>query len=165
LFRIRDVNPGSEFSVPDPGSKKIPDPDSHQRIYLFLSQTLKTVSKLSENVWDVHIGSRSRIRIRIFIHPGSWIRIPNTGCKKHRISDPDPQHCLQICECRAVFFYREGKFKRLGLSNYSAWEVARTMEICGREGWLQPTVYQADRSPAVFFKRDSPARLERPESV
>jgi hypothetical protein len=76
---------------------------------------------------------------------GSRIQIRNTACKYVN---------------SALFFYREGKFKRLGLSNYSAWEVARTMEICAREGWLQPTVYQADRSPAVFFNRDSPAKLE-----
>jgi hypothetical protein len=94
-------------------------------------------------IWDVHIGSRSRIRTRFFSiqdpgsgfrgqkGTGSWIQIRNTACKYVNA---------------VLFFYREGKFKRLGLSNYSAWEVARTMEICAREGWLQPTVYQADRS-------------------
>ncbi|MCJ1449191.1 MAG: hypothetical protein MMC23_009710 [Stictis urceolatum] len=38
--------------------------------------------------------------------------------------------------------YREGKFRRFGLSNYMAWEVARICEICEREGWVRPTVYQ-----------------------
>ncbi len=116
-------------------------------------------------------------RIRIFSHPWSgsripdpdffppWIRIPDSGVKK--APDPGSRSATLLANMwmPRCFFYREGKFKRLGLSNYSAWEVARTMEICAREGWLQPTVYQADRSPAVFFTRGSPARLERPESV
>jgi hypothetical protein len=37
-------NPGSEFCHPGSRVKKIPDPDPHQRIYIFLTQ--KTVSKL-----------------------------------------------------------------------------------------------------------------------
>ncbi|MCL4134626.1 UNVERIFIED_CONTAM: hypothetical protein GTU68_006309 [Idotea baltica] len=35
-----------------------------------------------------------------------------------------------------------GKFTRFGLSNYAAWQVAEISEICKREGWVQPTVYQ-----------------------
>ena len=38
--------------------------------------------------------------------------------------------------------HAEGKFKRFGLSNYAAWQVAEIVEICKREGWVQPTVYQ-----------------------
>jgi aflatoxin B1 aldehyde reductase len=38
--------------------------------------------------------------------------------------------------------YKEGKFKRLGISNYAAWEVAHICEICDRNGWIKPTVYQ-----------------------
>jgi hypothetical protein len=121
-------------------------------------------------MWDVHLGSQSRIPDPDFFP--SWIRIPDSGSGFFPILDPDPgfrgqkstgsRIQIRNTACKyvnaALFFYREGKFKRLGLSNYSAWEVARTMEICAREGWLQPTVYQADTSPAVFFKRDSPAR-------
>jgi hypothetical protein len=39
-------DPGAEFFYPGPRVEKIPDPDPHQRISVFL--TLKTVSKLSE---------------------------------------------------------------------------------------------------------------------
>ncbi|KAF7190624.1 Aflatoxin B1 aldehyde reductase member 2 [Pseudocercospora fuligena] len=35
------------------------------------------------------------------------------------------------------------KFKRLGISNYAAWEVAEICTICRQRGWIQPTVYQA----------------------
>ncbi|KAJ6562326.1 NADP-dependent oxidoreductase domain-containing protein [Mycena capillaripes] len=38
--------------------------------------------------------------------------------------------------------YIEGSFERLGLSNYPAWEVAQICEICKRNGWVMPTVYQ-----------------------
>ncbi|KAJ6474667.1 NADP-dependent oxidoreductase domain-containing protein [Mycena vitilis] len=38
--------------------------------------------------------------------------------------------------------HSEGLFERLGLSNYPAWEVAQICEVCKRNGWVQPTVYQ-----------------------
>ncbi|CCX11976.1 aflatoxin B1 aldehyde reductase member 2 [Pyronema domesticum] len=39
--------------------------------------------------------------------------------------------------------YREGKFKRLGISNFTAFEVAETAVLCRERGWVRPTVYQA----------------------
>lgn len=39
-------------------------------------------------------------------------------------------------------FYKEGKFKRLGVSNYMSWEVAQMSEICKQNGWKQIDVYQ-----------------------
>ena len=38
--------------------------------------------------------------------------------------------------------YKEGKFKRLGISNYPAWEVAQICELCKTNGWKMPDVYQ-----------------------
>lgn len=38
--------------------------------------------------------------------------------------------------------YQAGKFKRFGLSNYAAWQVAEIAEICQRNGWMRPSVYQ-----------------------
>ncbi|KAF2192470.1 Aldo/keto reductase [Zopfia rhizophila CBS 207.26] len=38
--------------------------------------------------------------------------------------------------------YKEGKFRRFGLSNFMSWEVAQICEICERNGWVKPTVYQ-----------------------
>ncbi|KAJ6580794.1 Aldo/keto reductase [Mycena capillaripes] len=38
--------------------------------------------------------------------------------------------------------YREGYFKRFGISNYMAWEVAEMVGICKRNGYIQPTAYQ-----------------------
>jgi aflatoxin B1 aldehyde reductase len=38
--------------------------------------------------------------------------------------------------------YKAGKFKRFGISNYAAWEVAQLCEIADRHGWIKPSVYQ-----------------------
>ena len=35
-----------------------------------------------------------------------------------------------------------GRFKRFGLSNYTAAEVQQICEICERRGWVRPSVYQ-----------------------
>lgn len=39
--------------------------------------------------------------------------------------------------------YREGKFKQLGLSNYTAYEVAEIVTLCCERGWVRPRIYQA----------------------
>jgi aflatoxin B1 aldehyde reductase len=38
--------------------------------------------------------------------------------------------------------HEQGFFRRLGISNYAAWEVAQICEICARNGWKKPDVYQ-----------------------
>lgn len=38
--------------------------------------------------------------------------------------------------------YESGKFKRFGLSNYAAWQVAEIVELCRHHDWIEPTVYQ-----------------------
>lgn len=38
--------------------------------------------------------------------------------------------------------HKEGYFSRLGISNYMSWEVARICDICERNGWIKPSVYQ-----------------------
>lgn len=39
--------------------------------------------------------------------------------------------------------HREGKFVQLGLSNYTAFEVAEIATLCAERGWVRPTIYQA----------------------
>ncbi|KAL2023297.1 hypothetical protein VTK56DRAFT_3035 [Thermocarpiscus australiensis] len=39
--------------------------------------------------------------------------------------------------------HRAGKFRRLGLSNFTAFEVAEVVLTCAHHGWVRPTVYQA----------------------
>ncbi|CAK96246.1 hypothetical protein CBS63078_7059 [Aspergillus niger] len=43
--------------------------------------------------------------------------------------------------------YREGKFKRLGLSNFMSWEVARACDLCEQNNWVRPSVYQGIYNP------------------
>ncbi|TFK42889.1 Aldo/keto reductase [Crucibulum laeve] len=38
--------------------------------------------------------------------------------------------------------YKEGYFKRFGISNYASWEVAEIVGICKANGYIQPTAYQ-----------------------
>ncbi|RYP43971.1 hypothetical protein DL768_009516 [Monosporascus sp. mg162] len=38
--------------------------------------------------------------------------------------------------------HKAGKFKRLGLSNYAAFEVAEIVTTCRYRGWVRPTMYQ-----------------------
>jgi len=38
--------------------------------------------------------------------------------------------------------YKEGKFKKLGLSNYSSWLVSEVVNVCKANNFVLPTVYQ-----------------------
>jgi aflatoxin B1 aldehyde reductase len=38
--------------------------------------------------------------------------------------------------------HKEGKFKELGLSNFTAYEVAEVVTLCEAKGWVKPTIYQ-----------------------
>ncbi|PGH14597.1 hypothetical protein AJ79_02932 [Helicocarpus griseus UAMH5409] len=38
--------------------------------------------------------------------------------------------------------HKEGKFAQLGLSNYTAFEVAEIVTMCNERGWVRPTIYQ-----------------------
>lgn len=45
--------------------------------------------------------------------------------------------------------HREGKFKRFGLSNYSAEEVQKFVAICEEHGYVKPSAYQGQYNPIV----------------
>ncbi|KAL4862255.1 hypothetical protein BDV12DRAFT_190527 [Aspergillus spectabilis] len=38
--------------------------------------------------------------------------------------------------------HQEGYFTHFGVSNYMSWEVAQICEICRKNGWIMPSVYQ-----------------------
>ena len=38
--------------------------------------------------------------------------------------------------------HKEGKIVQLGLSNYTAFEVAEIVTLCNERGWVRPTIYQ-----------------------
>ncbi|KAL8937657.1 MAG: hypothetical protein Q9211_003573 [Gyalolechia sp. 1 TL-2023] len=52
--------------------------------------------------------------------------------------------------CRAMDGeWRQGRFARFGVSNYSADEVEELCTICEREGWVKPSVYQGRYNPII----------------
>lgn len=55
-----------------------------------------------------------------------------------------PDHATMFEETLAAVhdLYQKSKFKELGLSNYSAWQVMEIYKICTANGYVLPTVYQ-----------------------
>lgn len=51
--------------------------------------------------------------------------------------------------------YQEGKFKRFGISNYTADEVERIVAICKDKGYVAPSVYQGEYNPIVRSGEDA----------
>ena len=70
-------------------------------------------------------------------------RLKATGVDTLYLHAPDPtvpiEETLEAC----FKFYRKGKFKYLGLSNYSAADIVDIWEVCIRKGWsMCPKYYQ-----------------------
>ncbi|XP_044130947.1 aflatoxin B1 aldehyde reductase member 4-like [Bufo gargarizans] len=55
---------------------------------------------------------------------------------------PDHKTPLEETLAACQDLYLEGKFKELGLSNYTSWEVMKIYCICKERNWVLPTVYQ-----------------------
>lgn len=55
-----------------------------------------------------------------------------------------PDHDVPYAETLEAVneLYKAGYFKRFGISNYAAWEVAQICELCERHGWKKPDAYQ-----------------------
>ncbi|OQV08787.1 hypothetical protein CLAIMM_13009 [Cladophialophora immunda] len=45
--------------------------------------------------------------------------------------------------------FKEGKFARFGLSNYTAEEVGKIVQICEEKGFVKPSVYQGQYNPLI----------------
>jgi aflatoxin B1 aldehyde reductase len=55
---------------------------------------------------------------------------------------PDRKHPFEDTLREVNALHKEGLFKRFGISNYMSWEVAKICELCEKNGWIKPTVYQ-----------------------
>jgi aflatoxin B1 aldehyde reductase len=55
---------------------------------------------------------------------------------------PDAKTAIESTLEACDELFRAGKFRELGLSNYAAWQVADICHLCGRNGWVVPSVYQ-----------------------
>lgn len=58
------------------------------------------------------------------------------------LHSPDLDTAIETTLERCFKLFQQGKFKTFGLSNFASWQVAEVVEICRREGWMQPSVYQ-----------------------
>ncbi|KDE09623.1 hypothetical protein MVLG_00030 [Microbotryum lychnidis-dioicae p1A1 Lamole] len=52
--------------------------------------------------------------------------------------------------------YREGEFKRFGISNYMSWEVAHIVGLCKKNDWIKPTAYQGYRIYTALHRNVEP---------
>ncbi|HKL18965.1 MAG TPA: aldo/keto reductase [Halalkalibaculum sp.] len=55
---------------------------------------------------------------------------------------PDLLHPVEDALRMCAELYQEGRFRRLGLSNYPAWLVEKAYYLCERNDWPRPQVYQ-----------------------
>lgn len=60
---------------------------------------------------------------------------------------PDPATPVEDVLSAMDEMYRQGKFQELGLSNFPAWMVADVWNLCDRNEWVRPTVYQGIYNP------------------
>lgn len=60
---------------------------------------------------------------------------------------PDPSTPLESTLAACAQMHEEGKFSKLGLSNYPAWEVVHIWHLCRENGWPAPVVYQGLYNP------------------
>lgn len=52
--------------------------------------------------------------------------------------------------------YKQGVFKKFGLSNYKPEEVEEIVGICEKEGWVKPSVYQGQYNAVRLVCSSSP---------
>ena len=58
------------------------------------------------------------------------------------LHSPDNDTPLELTLEACARLHAAGRFRRLGLSNYAAWQVADAHHLCRRHGWPLPEVYQ-----------------------
>ena len=64
---------------------------------------------------------------------------------------PDPGTPVESALEGCARLYEEGKFTKLGLSNFPAWLVAEVYNICKSHGWMLPKVYEGLYNPLSRF--------------
>ena len=60
---------------------------------------------------------------------------------------PDPATPVEDVLAACAELHDAGKFRELGLSNFPAWMVAEVWQLCDRNGWVKPTVYEGIYNP------------------
>ena len=73
---------------------------------------------------------------------GSLERLRNDAVDLFYLHTPDNATPLERTLEACARLHAAGRFRRLGLSNYAAWQVADAHHLCRRHGWPLPEVYQ-----------------------
>lgn len=60
---------------------------------------------------------------------------------------PDPNTPIKSALEACAQLHSEGKIRKLGLSNFPAWLVSESYNICKQNGWILPTVYEGLYNP------------------
>lgn len=60
---------------------------------------------------------------------------------------PDPATPVEDVLSAMADMHEQGKFRELGLSNFSAWMVADAWHICDKHGWVKPTIFEGMYNP------------------
>ena len=73
---------------------------------------------------------------------GSLASIRSDSFDVYYLHAPDPDTKIEETLEAVQQLYEEGKFKRLALSNFEAWEVVWICSFMKERGWVVPTIYQ-----------------------
>jgi len=99
-----------------------------------------------------------RLIVETKLYPGGPIKHTAEGIREHLgkslaalkadkvelfyLHAPDRSTPWEVTFKAVDELHKEGKFDKLGISNYQSWEVAEIVTLCRKNGWIQPTVYQ-----------------------
>ena len=78
------------------------------------------------------------------------------SCDLYYLHSPDANANIDDTLAAIQELYEAGKFKRFGVSNYTAWEVVWIHSYMKARGWVLPTIYQGMMNPLT---RDSMENL------
>ena len=74
-------------------------------------------------------------------------RMKIKSCDLMYLHFPDPSTNLEETLHACAKLHSKGLFKKLGLSNYPAWEVVEAWHVCKSNDWPVPSVYQGLYNP------------------
>ena len=97
---------------------------------------------VSTKIWPVFRGMHNKANIEATLNK-SLAELDTNSVDIFYLHAPDRsvpfEETLEACNK----LYQEGKFKKLGLSNYAAWEVTEIWNVANERGWVKPAIYQA----------------------
>eukprot|EP01112_Ceratiomyxa_fruticulosa_P022331 TRINITY_DN813_c0_g1_i17.p1 TRINITY_DN813_c0_g1~~TRINITY_DN813_c0_g1_i17.p1 ORF type:complete len:332 (-),score=76.44 TRINITY_DN813_c0_g1_i17:42-1037(-) len=78
-----------------------------------------------------------------------------------------PDRATPIAETLATInqAYTEGKFEIFGLSNFSVEEIVEILDLCKKNNWVRPTVYQGNYNAITRLNEDELFPLLRKEKI